>query len=80
MFVRGLVTDGSTGTAITNAFVSLQRAGAGCCETYGTSTGADGRYALTVPPGITGKVAFQPPFADPIPHLSEDPRARCAAV
>ena len=71
VYMRGIVTDASTGAAISNAFVNVQRADAPCCEQYSASTGTDGRYSLTLPRAISVRVSFQGPFDDPIPHLLE---------
>jgi len=71
VFVRGRVTDAVSGDGIAGVGVNAQRVDVDCCETFFVSTDAEGRYAMTLKPGISVKVFFIRSFNDPVPHLSE---------
>ncbi len=72
VFVRGRVTDATSGSGLANAGVNAQRVDVPlCCESFFASTDANGNYAMAVRSAISVKVNFSPPFNDPVPHLSE---------
>jgi len=61
VIVTGRVTDAGTHLPVAGVGVNAQRADAPCCESFFTSTDADGRYRLAVRENVTLTVGFFPP-------------------